>query len=177
MTPNRRNPIFTQRWCEDMCVVRNGDTYYMYAEDESSPHTVIHLLTSNTKMYSHYHVYEFLWAHGGERGEKLLLDRLNRQGRQDGIGRIIMNVYRSPRALDHLRTWLADRRETAKDFSGWCERPRVCDITAGWLMGYTKGAMKFPNGGTIEERDKAVAAVKKQLRDDPMRFEVLRRRR
>jgi hypothetical protein len=30
--------------------------------------TVIHLLTSNTKMYSHYHVYEFLWAHGDSTG-------------------------------------------------------------------------------------------------------------
>jgi len=45
------NPIFTDRWTEDMCVVKDGDTYYMYAEDESFDRTVIHLLVSKDKVH------------------------------------------------------------------------------------------------------------------------------
>jgi len=37
------NPIFTDKWTEDMCVVRYEDTYYMYAEGVDD---VAHLLTS-----------------------------------------------------------------------------------------------------------------------------------
>jgi predicted GH43/DUF377 family glycosyl hydrolase len=45
------NPIFTERWVEDICVVKSGDTYYMYCEDESFKRTVIHLLTSKDKIH------------------------------------------------------------------------------------------------------------------------------
>jgi hypothetical protein len=48
---HRDNPIFADRWVEDMCVVRSGDTYFMYAEDESYKKTVIHLLTSPDKIH------------------------------------------------------------------------------------------------------------------------------
>ncbi len=45
------NPVFTARWAEDMSVVKDGDTYCMYAEDESLGRTVIHLLTSKDKIH------------------------------------------------------------------------------------------------------------------------------
>ena len=45
------NPIFTKRWVEDICVVKSGDTYYMFCEDESFKRTVIHLLTSKDKVH------------------------------------------------------------------------------------------------------------------------------
>ena len=53
------NPIFTERWVEDICVVKSGDTYYMYAEDETHRknaidsgdlQAVIHLLTSKDRV-------------------------------------------------------------------------------------------------------------------------------
>jgi len=136
---------------------------------------VIRLLTEQTKLYSHFSAYRFLWRHGGKRGEGLLLILLARQTRQDAAFRIMESVYRSARRLEHFHAWLADKRETARDFSGWCERPRICDITASWLCGYTEGAMKFPNGGSVEQRDRAVAAVITQIKKDPSRFEILTR--
>ncbi len=40
-----QNPIFRDRWVEDMCVVRQGDTYYMFAEGEGDNHA--EMLTSS----------------------------------------------------------------------------------------------------------------------------------
>ncbi|MEO5998012.1 MAG: glycosylase [Chitinophagaceae bacterium] len=37
------NPIFTGKWVEDMCVIKNEGSYYMYAEGRND---VAHLLTS-----------------------------------------------------------------------------------------------------------------------------------
>ncbi|MGI8635079.1 MAG: glycosylase [Segetibacter sp.] len=39
-----RNPIFTAKWTEDMCVIKNDGKYYMYAEGRND---VAHLLVSN----------------------------------------------------------------------------------------------------------------------------------
>lgn len=41
--PDPRNPIYRQHWCEDMMVVKEGDTYYMFAEGADD---VAQLLTS-----------------------------------------------------------------------------------------------------------------------------------
>jgi arylsulfatase A-like enzyme/predicted GH43/DUF377 family glycosyl hydrolase len=49
-TKHPGNPIFTDRWTEDPCVVKHGETYYMYAEDETGDRTVIHLLTSTDRV-------------------------------------------------------------------------------------------------------------------------------
>src|ERR1700749_3908715 len=32
------NPIYRGHWVEDMCIVRQGDTYYMFAESENDNH-------------------------------------------------------------------------------------------------------------------------------------------
>lgn len=37
------NPVFDKKWTEDMCVVKNNGTYYMYAEGRND---VAHMLTS-----------------------------------------------------------------------------------------------------------------------------------
>ena len=118
-----------------------------------------------------------MWKHAGERGERLLMDLLKRRIRQGGALGIIEEVYRSDRAIALLQIMLADRRETARDFSGWCERPRICDVTASWLCGYTDRTMTFPKAGSTQERDRAVAAVIAQLEKDPTLFEVLTRER
>jgi hypothetical protein len=142
--------------------------------DRSGVTVVLRLLDSPEGLYSHSPLYRFLWKHGGEAGEKRLIARLHRCPNQDGAWRIIESVYRSPRAPVLLERLLRDRRETSRDISGWCERPRICDITASWLAGYTDGAMKFPRGGTAKERETAVTTVRNALREDPRRFSVLR---
>ena len=40
---DRQNPIFDASWVEDMCVVKHGDTYYMFAEGLRD---IAHMLTS-----------------------------------------------------------------------------------------------------------------------------------
>ena len=49
-TKHPGNPVFDKRWTEDICVVKDGETYYVYAEDESDGDTSIHLLTSTDKV-------------------------------------------------------------------------------------------------------------------------------
>jgi beta-xylosidase len=38
--------VYWGSWTEDLCIVKSGDTFYMYAEDESNNKTVVDLLTS-----------------------------------------------------------------------------------------------------------------------------------
>ncbi len=42
------NPLTTRVWTEDMCVVKQGDTYFMFAE---GLHDVAHLLTSTDRIH------------------------------------------------------------------------------------------------------------------------------
>jgi sugar lactone lactonase YvrE/L-ascorbate metabolism protein UlaG (beta-lactamase superfamily) len=42
------NPIFDKSWVEDMCIVKHGDTYYMFAE---GLHDIAHMLTSKDKVH------------------------------------------------------------------------------------------------------------------------------
>ena len=37
-TRSPTNPIYRDHWVEDMCVLRHGDTYYMFAESENNNH-------------------------------------------------------------------------------------------------------------------------------------------
>ena len=41
------NPIFEKSWVEDMCVVKQGNTYYMFAEGRND---IAHMLTSTNKV-------------------------------------------------------------------------------------------------------------------------------
>ncbi len=46
------NPIFRDSWVEDMCVVKRGDTYFMFAEGR---HDIAHMLTSTDRVHWHDH--------------------------------------------------------------------------------------------------------------------------
>jgi hypothetical protein len=141
--------------------------------DDRGVAVVLGLLDAPEGIHSHAPIYRFLWAHGGEEVERRLLESAAHAGNQASAGAILEEVHRSPRAIALLDRLLDDRRETWGDISGWCERPRICDITAAWLTGYAVDAMPFPHNGTASERDAAVASVRKTLREDPQRFSVL----
>jgi hypothetical protein len=47
-TRDPANPLFKDSWVEDMCVVRDGDTYSMFAEGKGD---IAHLLTSNDRVH------------------------------------------------------------------------------------------------------------------------------
>jgi predicted GH43/DUF377 family glycosyl hydrolase len=42
------NPVFDEKWTEDMFVIKNNGTYYMYAEGKND---IAHMLTSNDGIY------------------------------------------------------------------------------------------------------------------------------
>ena len=118
-------------------------------------------------------IYRFLWKHGGKAGETALLERIAKQTKQDSAARTIELVYLSPNRVELLSKLLDDRHPTRRDISGWVERPRVCDITAAWLAGYTKGKLRFPQASTEQQRDAAVRRVREQLAQRPEFFFVL----
>jgi hypothetical protein len=47
-TRHADNPVFDQSWVEDMCVLKHGDTYYMFAEGR---HDIAHMLTSKDRVH------------------------------------------------------------------------------------------------------------------------------
>ncbi|MEA3224874.1 MAG: SMP-30/gluconolactonase/LRE family protein, partial [Planctomycetota bacterium] len=47
-TRHSGNPVFDKSWVEDMCVVKHGDTYYMFAEGRND---IAHMLTSTDKIH------------------------------------------------------------------------------------------------------------------------------
>jgi len=47
-TRHPANPVFDRSWVEDMCVVKWGDTYYMFAEGR---HDIAHMLTSRDRIH------------------------------------------------------------------------------------------------------------------------------
>ena len=49
-TRHAKNPVFDKSWVEDMCVVKQGDTYYMFAEGRND---IAHLLTSTDRVHWH----------------------------------------------------------------------------------------------------------------------------
>lgn len=46
------NPIFTESWVEDMCVIKHGDVYYMFAEGLND---IAHMLTFNDRIHWEEH--------------------------------------------------------------------------------------------------------------------------
>ena len=140
--------------------------------DDSGVAEVVRLMDL-PRFYGPASIYRFLWKYGGEKVEKRILARLGRAGIQDQALAIVEEIQLSPRAVPLLESLLADRRETGQSTSGWCERPRIADIVAAWLAGYTKD-VRFPKNGTVEERDAAVARVLAVLKEDPKHFSVLR---
>ena len=141
--------------------------------DRSGVGVVIGLLEANTPIYGTSAAYRFVWQHGGPHGERLLMERLKRVGNQASARSLIEPVHLSPRRTALLHRLLADERAVFSDISGWCDQPRICDITASWLCGYTNGARRFPKTGTQQARDRAVQVIRSALDDNPAQFSIL----
>lgn len=144
--------------------------------DTSGTEEVLRLLKANEYSKAHYcngAAFRFAWQHGGKKGEAVMLALIKRQTKQDYALRMIETIHLSPNRLQLLQELLTSTKSTHRDISGWIDEPRICDITAAWLMGYTKGKMKFPRKGSRGERDQAVASVKKTLKQNPSFFHVL----
>jgi hypothetical protein len=118
--------------------------------------------------------YELAFQKGGEAGETIMMEVIDKQRGQDKVGRMLSGIRHSPRKVDLLLRLLANKQETMRDISGWVDSPRICDITAGWLAGYTDGKRVFPESGSLLERHDAVKKVIEMLKADPTAFRVLR---
>jgi hypothetical protein len=122
--------------------------------------------------YCNDNAFRFAWKYGGKDGETVMLSLIKREKAQSYVLRMVENVYLSPNRIELLQQLLKCVSPIHGSFSGWTG-PRVCDVAAAWLMGYTDGKMKFPENGTKIERDNAVASVVKILKDNPTFFRVL----
>ena len=69
-------------------------------------------------------------------------------------------------------SFLANRKPTQRNYSGWCKEPRIADIAAAWMLGYTE--RRFPQAGDEKERDAAIAMVLAMLEKDPKVFRHMR---
>lgn len=98
------NPLTTEGWVEDMCVIKNGDTYYMFAEGKDD---IAHLLTSKDRLH---------WQEQGD------LDIRQTNGRPISAG-----PRGTPSAFFENDTWwllyergdLAVYAATSKDLKTW----------------------------------------------------------
>ena len=120
--------------------------------------------------------YGFAWKHCGEDGINAMLRLIGVQERQWAVLNMIMCCSECPDVDRVLRTLLAEQRSVWRSAQGWCEKPRVCDITADWLCGYTDGRLRFPKMGSVLERDEAVERVRLVLVRDRNTFSNLRPR-
>lgn len=117
--------------------------------------------------------YELAFQKGGEAGEVVMMELIAKQRGQDKVGRMLPGIRHSPRKVDLLLRLLANKQETMRDISGWVDSPRICDIAASWLAGYTDGKMVFPESGSLIARDSMVAQIFQLVRANPTTFRVL----
>lgn len=145
--------------------------------DNSAKREVLSLLRPRDHSQPPYlssNAYAFAWQHGGEEGEAAMLDLIRTQERQDRVLRMVEQLQKSPNRVAVLLELLNSRQETNRDIAGWVDRPRVCDIVASWLAGYTHYRIKFPRDGSEQQRDMVVEQVRRQLRERPEFFDVLK---
>ena len=102
-----------------------------------------------------------------------MVDMIKTQLGQDRAARMMESIHMAKNRVPLLLELLACDHRTLRDISGWVDNPRICDISAAWLTGYTEGRMKFPENGSLEVRDEAVAAVRSALEKNPATFHVL----
>ena len=117
--------------------------------------------------------YELAFQKGGEAGEEIMMELIEKQRGQDKVGRMLPGIRYSPRKVDLLMRLLANKQETMRDISGWVDSPRICDVTADWLAGYADGKMVFPESGSLTARDSVVVKVTQFLKANPTTFRVL----
>lgn len=146
--------------------------------EECGTEEVLRLLKAgeySKENYCNSAAFRFAWRHGGEKGKKIMLKLILGEKNQEHVLRMIEDIYLSPRRLDLLEKLLKCKKLTYRGISGWVDKPRVCDITAAWLCGYTDGKLVFPKKGPPAKRDNVVKQVLARLRDEPPFFEVLSR--
>jgi len=117
--------------------------------------------------------FRLAWKYGGEKGGWAMMRSIDKQSKQDNVLRMIEQVFHSPKRILFLKVLLDNRKSLKRDTAGSVAEPRVCDITASWLCGYTNYKMTFPRNGSVQERDTAIAKVAERLKEDPTYFSVL----
>ena len=118
--------------------------------------------------------YRFAFVHGGEAGEKLMMDLLERDKFQESAAEFLGFAFASKNRLRLFADFLACQHAVEMNLQNWVDRPRICDIAADVLMQNTRGELVFPRKGNLTERDKAVARVLRALKETPQVFESLR---
>jgi len=147
--------------------------------DASGRNEVLDLLQSGA--YTPHEGWSYGWSiafafkYGGERGDNLALAVINAQKMGSAVDNLVQGVEYSPRRLSVLAALLDDDKSVEPMDSNSPVRPRICDITAAWLAGYTNGKITVPMAGIEPARNAAVESVKSLLKTDPLSFEVLNR--
>jgi hypothetical protein len=118
-----------------------------------------------------------LWEYGGERAETALMRRIRESERQGHAAGMIEDIPRSMNRTSLLLSLLDEQQPTRRDIAGWVAMPRICDITASWLIGYSDGKLTFPQEGTLKERNQMVEQVRTLLKTRPNTFTVLQKRK
>ncbi len=140
--------------------------------DNSGTKEVIRLLEENEYTKDHFiydPAFRFVWQNGKKEGESVMLALIKRQTKQEYAQRMIESTYLSS---NHI-SLLEDLLDCTVFMNNSSNKPRICDITAAWLMGYTQGKLKFPKEGSLEEKDMAVAYVRDILKKNPTFFTIL----
>lgn len=124
--------------------------------------------------FFYHQAYEFPFRHGGEAGEKLMMDIIEHDKFQESATEFIRDALISKNRLRLLSDLLSCRNAVEMNLQDWVKHPRICDITADVLMQRTRGKMKFPREGSEKERDDAVVRVQGALKARPQLFDGLK---
>ena len=118
--------------------------------------------------------YEFPFRHGGEAGEKLMMDIIEHDKFQESAAEFIRDAFISKNRLRLLSDLLSCQHAVEMNLQDWVAHPRICDITADVLMQQTHGKMQFPRKGSEAERNEAVTSVQTALKTNPQSFDRLK---
>ena len=113
---------------------------------------------------------QVLLRHGGIQADEILLEKLRRTDKQLEAWTMIELIPFSDRYVEVIKQVFDITHETRRDISGWNTRPRVCDMLAYWLAGYTKGKITFPSMGSEQERNASLAVIRALFETDPNTF-------
>lgn len=117
--------------------------------------------------------YVFAFRHGGEEGEKLMMELIKHDKFQESAEEFIRFSFVSKNRLRLLTDLSSCQHAVEMNLQDWVEHPRICDITADVLMQQTRGKMQFPRKGSEAERNEAVASVQNALKTNPQIFSRL----
>jgi hypothetical protein len=118
--------------------------------------------------------YQFAFRHGGEAGERLMMDLIEHDKFQESAQDFIRFAFISKNRLRLLTDLSSCQHAVEMNLQDWVQHPRICDITADVLMQQTRGEMQFPRNGTEAERNEAVARVQQALKANPNLFDGLK---